>query len=241
MALLNAKKKQKSYRTQFSGAQLLVLVCLVGMSLLISFYLGLVTGKSLRTVNETSLAAQTQKKEAAQSKPLSPEELEFFNSLDSKKQEKKKSFSTDQLEKLRKNTERLSQEQQPVKKDLSQGSPPQKTSQMLQTPTSSGKDKKVEPAAIKTPPTTMPKVTVTSTGTYTLQVFTSSNKKKAETLVKRLKEGGYLEAYLNPYVNAEKQTLYRVRVGKTNKESAESLAIKLKALEFIENVQITRL
>ena len=100
-------------------------------------------------------------------------------------------------------------------------------------------EKTAKPAEV--PKTTMPVVTVNSTGTYTLQVFTSNNKKKAETLVKRLKENGYLEAYLNPYVSDDNQNLFRVRVGKVSKESAETLAVKLKQLDYIENVQITRL
>ncbi len=233
MALMNSQKKQKSYRTQFTGAQLLGLVSLVGLSLLISFYLGVITGKSFRPDAEVTLSSQTAKQKTTPSKPLTPEELEFFNSLDPKDQQQKTSFNTNQIEKLRKKTESL-QKQQPAKTTPPPAKETAITTQTSQTPSL--------PITKPTkPPAPPPVVTVKTAGIYTLQVFTSSNKQRAETLVKRLKESGYLEAYLNPYVTEDKQTLYRVRVGKTNKDSAESLANKLKQLDFIETVQITRL
>lgn len=233
MALKTSQKDQKSYRIQFSVSQMSLLGFLFTMSLLFSFYLGLVTGKSIRPAEE--IAAPKNSK-AHQSASLSAEQLSFFQSIEGESTtEKKNTFSTKQLEQLRNNTKRIAQKQEQARKEKTQKTAKKTAPRIQKTPQTSVAVQKVP--APKAPSL----VSARTTGTYTLQVFTSGNKKTAETWVKRLKENGYLEAYLHSYTNDQNQTLYRVRIARTNKTAAESLANQLKQLDYIDHVQITRL
>ncbi len=237
-------KKQKSYQVLLSGKQLLWLSLLSFISLVICFYLGFVTGKSSRPPLESSPIAQQPEQSTDEATSLSPEKLSFFEMASSEKEaETKKSpdvFSLEQLEKLKQKTSQL-QEAQKLRKEKEKKSaiaatmpnPPKPV--ITQTKPASPK-----PAVEKKKPAP-PLVEAKTVGSYTLQVFTSSDKAKAEMFVKRLKENGYLDAYLHPYTSPEKKKLYRVRVAKANKATVESLAKKLKKLDYIEHVQVTRL
>lgn len=227
MASLISQKKQTSYRIHFSVSQFASLGVLFSLSLIFSFYLGLVTGKSIRPSNEI---ASFQKAKTKENATLPAEQLSFFKSIEGES-EKKNTFSTEQLEKLKNTTDRITKKQVLAKQEKT---PPPPPLPKQETP-------KTKPKVATQNPTPTPLVAAKKTGTYTLQVFTSGNKKTAETWVKRLKESGYLEAYLHSYVTENQKTLYRVRIAKTSKTSAESLAGKLQQLDFIDHVQITRL
>lgn len=251
-------KTSKSYRIQLTGGQLLWVGALSVMSLGVSFYLGLATGNSLRLpANNTVLQVsgggfplQTDNiKTSGQSvATLTPEQLGFFNKLDEegRSQKNKTVISAEKLAEITKTTSRLQQEVSKnedalntegndavlrLKKiEKTPKSPEKKINNNINTSVSSNTTRR--PATL---------VQAKQVGVFTLQVFTSSNKKKAEELVKRLIESGYLEAYLQSFENSEKKVLYRVRVAKTDRSSVESIADKIKKLSYIEHVQIRRL
>jgi len=247
----------KSYRIQLTGGQLLWVSVLSFMSLGVSFYLGLVTGNSLRSpVND--VLQQSVKESANVNTSLSPEQLEFFNSLDNT-QKQKTVLSSKKLDKIKETTLRL---QKDVLKGKTIENKKSQTEVSVEQVPETSERVSVEQESIKqekelTEP--KPKIDTEVVETkevirsspalieakqvdlFTLQVFTSSNREKAEKLVKRLIESGYFDAYLQPFENEEKKVLYRVRIAKINKSSAESLAEKIKKLGYIEHVQIRRL
>ena len=236
MTLKISQKQQKSYRIHFSVSQFAMLGFLFTMSLIFSFYLGLVTGKSIRPAESIASAKNPKPQQSAS---LSAEQLSFFQSIEGgDKTEKKSTFSTKQLEKLRNTTKRIAQKQERARKEKAQRTAQQSPPKAKPAKRPSAPPQAPAESVAQTQP---PLVSARTTGTYTLQVFTSGNKKTAETWVKRLKENGYLEAYLHPHKNAANQTLYRVRIARTSKASAEALANKLKELDYIDHVQITRL
>ncbi|MBF0289029.1 MAG: SPOR domain-containing protein [SAR324 cluster bacterium] len=236
-------KKQKSYQVLLSGKQLLWISLLSFTSLVICFYLGFVSGKSSRPPLESSPISQQLTPLTAEKATLSPEKLSFFEMDSSAKeqeiQKKAEVFNLNQLEQLKQKTNLLQNEQ---KKRMETENTPSATIQKSEKPTIVKQQKPTskEPGPVQKQPNP-PLVEAKSMDFYTLQVFTSSDKEKAEMLVRRLKERGYLDAYLNPYTTTDKKQLYRVRVAKTDKKTVESLAIKIKKLDFIEHVQVTRL
>ncbi len=100
------------------------------------------------------------------------------------------------------------------------------------------------PAAVATP---APKLPVTPAAAravgarkYTVQVFSSRNQRNARGLMLQLKKKGFA-AYLNQFQAPGKQTWYRVRVGRTSRDEAKSLAKRLKAESNLHNSQIIAL
>lgn len=244
-----AQKPNKSFQVQLSSSQLTGFLLLTGLSLIISFYLGFVSGNSLRSPVQNITPQKIVEETGPLSNSVSPEELDFFKSLDSEStvnaSAKTETFNTQQLENLKNKTDQLAKQQakkaEQTQKEVKKTTPaPPPTVKVKQT---------VKTTSTVAPTTTVKKVTPPQpqlveskvVGNYTIQVFVSGNKKRAENLVQQLKEDGHLAAYLQTTKNSENRTLYRVRVGKTAKKSAESLAKKLLKLSYVDQAQLTRL
>ena len=66
---------KKVFRIQLSVSIVLLLLTLSGLSLLASFYLGMITGKSMQRPSENS----SEKTESLVEEPMSDEDLKFFS------------------------------------------------------------------------------------------------------------------------------------------------------------------
>ncbi|MDH4247689.1 MAG: SPOR domain-containing protein, partial [Deltaproteobacteria bacterium] len=77
-------------------------------------------------------------------------------------------------------------------------------------------------------------------GLFTVQVFSSQSKERAQELVTRLKQQGYA-AYLSSFESSGRQIWYRVRVGKTSREEADAMANKLINEENLKSTQVLKL
>ncbi len=197
-----------NYQVNLTKFQLFIVFFLSITSLIISFILGILSGKDFASIPES------QKIINQQSITVKPEELNFLNNT-SNQQTDSFVFDQEHLEKLQKNTKDLQKEEKNQK--------PQKVNQ--------AKIKK--PKSVKMPQRVR--------GNYTVQVFTSSSRSRANELLNNLKNHGFNDAYLHTYISTDQRTLYRVRVGKTTKDESEKLSKNLENLGFIDQVQIIRL
>ena len=75
---------------------------------------------------------------------------------------------------------------------------------------------------------------------YTVQVFSGRKRQNAEKMIKLLKDKGFLGAYIFQHLSKEGVTFYRVRIGKMEKTKINELSKKLKALDFIDSIKVTR-
>ena len=66
---------KKVFRIQLSVSIVLLLLTLSGLSLLASFYLGMITGKSMQRPSENS----SEETESLVEEPMSDEDLKFFS------------------------------------------------------------------------------------------------------------------------------------------------------------------
>ncbi|MBF0349670.1 MAG: SPOR domain-containing protein [SAR324 cluster bacterium] len=240
-------KTGKTFRIQLSELHVVVLCVLGCTCLVISFYMGLVTGKSLRDPAELSVSQNvgiTQQPEK-----LSNEDLSFFEMDDAKIG----SSETEDLTNLKARAKQLQDTtreitgEQPAEAivvatgvkggdslnpsgDVKKDTPPAKT-------TAPAKEQ-VEPPPVSQQAATQ--AVVSDGSQYTVQVFTSSSRETAEKLVEKLKQSGYANAFIHTFAS-DKTKLYRVRVGRMDKTSAETLAFKLRKLDYIDSVQVTRI
>ncbi len=210
-----SKKEKRIVSLQLSKGQVVILMALSMVSLVVSFYLGLVTGKSLRI--ETSV--QQLEQERLQNEAVATQESLSFFQL-GQTASKSSPIDLDYLEKLKNNTERLAQQGQKEEKP-----PPTTTTTLL------------PPLEVRT----VKMVKTQTVGSYTLQVFSTGSSERANTFHQRLLDQGFADAYVSTYVTGDNKKLFRVRVGKTSKKEAEALAIQLKKVDFIDQVQLTKL
>ncbi|MGK5091497.1 SPOR domain-containing protein [Deltaproteobacteria bacterium TL4] len=258
---MHTPKKQKAYRIQLSVSQLLILGILGGCCLVVSFYLGLVTGKSLR--NPLENVSISQKVSSSPEESLNVEDLKFFDlgdptvktEIDLPKLEKLKEKTqnlTDQTESLPPKEELLLQKTSTISEDseereTSSSEQPKPQLSMENKPASSTPPKEEKPPKLQSLATTSPEKQTPETHTlsadenYTVQVFSSKKRASSEGILKLLKQKGYSEAFIHTYVSTNNEVLYRVRVGRMNQAKASVLAIQLKKLQFVDSVQVTRM
>ena len=99
------------------------------------------------------------------------------------------------------------------------------------------------PAAPRVAPPATPPAPSATAGNgelYTVQVFSSQHQDSARQLMERLRGQGFA-AYLNRFESADRQVWYRVRVGKTDRASAEVLQGRLKSEARLRNPQVQKL
>ena len=236
---MNGKKNKRVLRIELSTGPLILMSFLAGASLITSFYLGFFTGKSVR-VPESQLAVKQNLPILKQNANLdhSPQNT-FFELSDTPKESTESivEFGTttpeERLRAIQKKTEELEDT------NLGQGLT---ATQSSSTPTVTTPS----PVSESSPSTTQTSITKenlvpTPVETlYTVQVSSSRSKEISEELVNRLKKRGF-SSYMQTYISPAGTTFYRVRVGRNEKTIANTQAKKLKQLNFIDSVQVTRL
>ncbi len=232
---------KKVFRIQLSVSVVLLLFTLSALSLLASFYLGMIAGKSMQRPPENS----TDEAESLAEKPMSDEDLKFFSLGERKKGQDL--LDLEEISDLKKKTEELTKV--PEKPKATMPAKPKASTPKVTPPESPATEQKIiskkqEPAIKTNVPESPEKVKkvvakIKKSAAYTIQVFASRNQKKAKILVEKLKKSGFKEAFIFKHTAGSK-TLYRVRVGKLKRSETQKFANELKKLKYIDSVQITR-
>lgn len=236
-------RSRKSYRLEMESRTLYLLLSLMALTGVVVFYLGVVTGKALRNPNTTVPLSAEIRTPAA---PATPEggQLAFNNALQPQKGlieglRQDESSATRRTENLLKQSKQLELEEVP-RPGL--GLPTAPVSKIPATPPAAsvaapGKmASPPRPAAVRPPAPVQPP----DGSLYTVQVFSSRYQKNAQEMVRRLKTKGF-PAYMNRFESADKQVVYRVRVGRTSKARAQTLSDQLKQNENMRDPVITKL
>jgi cell division septation protein DedD len=201
------KKGPIQYTLDFDVKGLMFFIFLSALTALVVFYLGWVAGKGSRNPNITG-PRMTEEiiAERPAEKVITANDLEIYNIRED-----------DRISNLKDNTKTILKEADRV---LGESQQPAKKS----APTA-----KPKPAAPATPVKSWPdkptKVT-SQQEIYTVQVFATKDKEKAERIVRLLKEKEF-EAYLTT-ATIEKQIIFRVRVGRKSKTEIVKLNTALK-------------
>ena len=232
---------KKVFRIQLSVSVVLLLFTLSALSLLASFYLGMIAGKSMQRPPENS----TDEAESLAEKPMSDEDLKFFSLGERKKGQDL--LDLEEISDLIKKTEELTKV--PEKPKANMPAKPKTSTPKVTAPESPATEQKIiskkQEPAIKTnvpeSPEKVKKATpkIKKSAAYTIQVFASRNHQNAKILVEKLKKSGFKEAFIFKHTAGSK-TLYRVRVGKLKRSETQKFANELKKLKYIDTVQITR-
>ena len=202
------KSSQKYYQVNLTKFQLFIVLFLSIFSLIISFILGVLSGRDFASL------PSSQKIIDSKSVTVKPEELDFFNNTYNQKSNPSV-FDQEYLKKLQKNTENLKKMKAPNEPKALKKEPAIKKQKSVQIP------QKIK-------------------GNYTVQVFTSGSRNRANELLKKLKKHGFYDTYIHTYISVDQRTLYRVRVGKATKDESIKLSKNLKNLEFIDQVQVIK-
>ena len=232
---------KKVFRIQLSVSVVLLLFTLSALSLLASFYLGMIAGKSMQRPPENS----TDEAESLAEKPMSDEDLKFFSLGERKKGQDL--LDLEEISDLKKKTEELTKV--PEKPKSNMPAKPKTSTPKVTPPESPATEQKIiskkqEPAIKINVPESPEKVKkvvakIKKSAAYTIQVFASRNHQNAKILVEKLKKSGFKEAFIFKHTAGSK-TLYRVRVGKLKRSETQKFANELKKLKYIDSVQITR-
>ena len=232
---------KKVFRIQLSVSVVLLLFTLSALSLLASFYLGMIAGKSMQRPPENS----TDEAESLAEKPMSAEDLKFFSLGERKKGQDL--LDLEEIRDLKKKTEELTKV--PEKPKATMPAKPKASTPKVTPPESPATEQKIiskkqEPAIKTNVPESPEKVKkavakIKKSAAYTIQVFASRNHQNAKILVEKLKKSGFKEAFIFKHTAGSK-TLYRVRVGKLKRSETQKFANELKKLKYIDSVQITR-
>lgn len=233
---------KKVFRIQLSVSVVFLLLTLSALSLFASFYLGMITGKSMLRPPETSVEGADSLAEES----ISAEDLKFFGLGERKKNQDL--FELEGIKDLKKKTEELTKV--PNTRDTVLPLTPKITETLkVAVPESPNVEQKIlsnktvsipkvetpkSPEKVEKPALKNKKETA-----YTIQVLASRNHENASKLVERLKKNGFKEAFIFKHTAGSK-TLYRVRVGKLEGSETQEFAKKLKKLKFIDSVQVTR-
>lgn len=207
------KKSPIQYTLDFDVKGLIFFVFLSAMTALVIFYLGWIIGKGSRNpsvagpnVKEEIIAERTAEK------IITAEDLDIYNIREG-----------DRLADLKDDTRNLLKEADRV---LAESKKPEKKAESV----TKAKPTDSKAATPGTSPTKswpdQPAGSSVAKDLYTVQVFATKDRDKAERIVRLLKEKEF-EAYLAT-ATIEGQAIYRVRVGRKSKKEIEKLDANLK-------------
>jgi cell division septation protein DedD len=226
---------RKAYRVQLSIPAALALTILGGVSLLVSFYMGMITGQSMRQVDFSQTPPP--RADVPQAPDLTKEELEFFSMSEDGPEEVE--IRLPGFERLKERTSQLqsaaSSAAEPRPSDVYTREAEEEEAAEDAASATEGTYVTSEPAENMARPAQEPSTN------YTVQVFSSKLRKNAEDMLNMLRDRGFPDAYIHTHINPDNSVLYRVRVGKASKEQAEDRAFQLRNLNFVDSIQITRI
>ncbi|MGA1598586.1 MAG: SPOR domain-containing protein [bacterium] len=205
------------------------------LSLVIAFYLGLTTGMSLRSPEPEAAVSLSQELE---NQEVSAEDMQFFKLAEEAVEEP--AIDLESLNKLREKTSTLTEE---VTRVATEPAPDKvEEPQPIAAKPPEREKPKPRPQPIAAKPAPAPSSPSRQADeSYTIQISSNRVLENAEDTVTRLNENGVRDAYIDKYVSPSNRVLYRVRVGKMSRSTAETRAAQLKRLPFIQEANITRL
>ncbi len=223
---LIAPRAGKAYRLEMEGRTILLLVSLLGLTGVVVFSLGVVTGMGMRVPEGAVSVATVSAPPADEKEAVPPAESLAFNqgvqapekSIEGLKADEGR--ITDQTKALLERGRELKLEELPVKRPVQQAA------------SNAPAEPPARPAVRSPAPP--------QGAQFTVQVFSSRHRKNARQLMLRLKRQGF-DAYMNQFQGAGRQTWYRVRVGRVNRADAQRLVDQLKAEARLKAPRIIQL
>ena len=234
----------RTYRIEMGGRTLLVSLGLALLTGLVVFYMGVVAGEGSRTPIVATVPVQSAASGDSAALPQAdPDQLAFNRSL---------MKETPMVEDLWESQEQAAQQT----RDILARAQRELTVEEVAMPTAAPAIRDAaRPERANTPPAAQapreapappparaaaaPPATDVDPR-YTVQVFSSRNRESAAKLADRLKGMGFA-AYLNQFQDTQRNTWYRVRVGKGSKADAERLQANLQRRAKLESPQIVQL
>ena len=212
-------KNQTTFTLEIDSKGLVIFAILVLLTAVTIFYLGMIFGKANRDPN-LALKDPAGLTESGEEQPLivPPKDLKIYDVHD---KEKPLSNLQKEFAEISKKTDTIiEKEKQADRQEAEERRATAEQAQKIAEP-----EKPAQPA--KPPTVNWPETTTTQKNQklFTIQVMATRNKTKADRIINQLKQKSY-----NAYVmeaKLEGTTIYRVRVGKTNKKQIEALRTKL--------------
>ena len=237
-------RSRKSYRLEMESRTLYLLLSLMALTGVVIFYLGVVTGKALRDPNAPVALTAQMSTSAAKDGAAQPDRLAFTEALkgDQKGVEGLKAEGQSASQR----TDALlseAQKQLELKEVTPAGTPKTPTAAAVSAPKAPAPTGASLPQVAATAPAATPPAPSATAGNgelYTVQVFSSQHQDSARQLMERLRAQGFA-AYLNRFESADREVWYRVRVGKTDRASAETLQGRLRSEAKLRNPQVQKL
>ena len=232
---MTTTQEKRIFQVHLSISIVLLLLTLGTLSLFASFYLGMITGKSMQRPTEVNLTVD----EFPMDNSLPEEDLKFFGLGETKKGQD--FLDIKGIKELNNKTEELSKFE-----EIKKITPPKISKTVVPKVTSpeiinkeTKKIKKDKSILTKLRDKKYKDIQIKDDVIYTIQVLASRNQKNAKNLVEKLKKDGFNNAFIFEHAAGNK-TLYRVRVGKIEQKETKKLANKLKKLKYIDSVQVSR-
>ena len=239
-----SSRLDRTYRIEMGGRTLLVSLGLAVLTGLVIFYMGVVAGEGSRTpIVATAPIQPAAPGDSAALPETDPDQLAFNRSL---------MKETPVVEDLWETHEQTAQQTRDIlaraQRELAVEEVPMPTAAPATREAARPERANTPPAAqppreASTPPPARAAAAPPAAAAdplYTVQVFSSRNRESAAKLVDRLKGMGFA-AYLNQFQDTQRNTWYRVRVGKASKADAERLRSNLQRRANLESPQIVQL
>lgn len=222
-------RSPKAYRLEMEGRTIALMVGMMALTGVVLFALGMVTGMGMRDPSGGLPVAALSTALPARSEPSPPAESLAFNkgvaapesTIEGLKL--KESEASGKTRILLKRAEReLKLEEIPVSRPRATSNPPA-----------------AKPAAQASNPPAAP-ATKAKAVLYTVQVFSSRHQGRARDLMLKLKRQGFA-AYMNQYQGTNRESWFRVRVGKLNRADAQRMVDSLKSKAKLKAPRIIQL
>ncbi|MCZ6645051.1 MAG: SPOR domain-containing protein [SAR324 cluster bacterium] len=227
---LIAPRSRKTYRLEMEGRTIMLMVSLMALTGVVVFSLGIVTGMGMRAPSR-AITVATISIPPTEEKEASPDAgaLAFNQGVKA---------LDNSIEGLKSDGGQVSSQ---TKSLLERA---ERELKLEELPAARSQTVKAAPAPkVRSAPAEKLRSTATSPARrsqYTVQVFSSRHSKNARELMLKLKKQGF-DAYLNQFQGSNRETWYRVRVGKVNRSDAQRLVERLMSQAKLKAPRIVQL
>ena len=228
---LIAPRPRGAYRLEMEGRTILLMVSLMALTGLIVFSLGVVTGMGMRAPARAITVTTVSKPPPEETEAPPAESGLKFNKGVQDSENTVEGLKSDEGQVSNQTKSLLARAERELKlEELPAGRP--RTAAAASTPPVA------EPAPPEKVANTAPEAAPAQQ--YTVQVFSSRHRNNARELMLRLKKQGFA-AYMNQFQGANRQTWFRVRVGRVNRADAQRLVERLTSQAKLKAPRIVQL
>lgn len=217
-------RSPKAYRLEMEGRTIALMVGMMALTGVVLFALGMVTGMGMRDPSGGLPVAALSTALPARSEPSPPAESLAFNKGVAAPESTIEGLKLKESEASGKTSILLKRAERELKLEEIPVSRPRATS---------------KPAAQASNPPAAP-ATKAKAVLYTVQVFSSRHQGRARDLMLKLKRQGFA-AYMNQYQGTNRESWFRVRVGKLNRADAQRMVDSLKSKAKLKAPRIIQL